>query len=67
MQSALPNAGLAAVGWRSSRTHIIKARRIIGGASFGPEALKIVGQTFDEAWADIAGNFAEGAQTENAH
>jgi hypothetical protein len=38
----------------------------VDGASFGPEALKVIGQAFDEAWADIAGSFAEGAQTENA-
>ena len=25
--------------------------------SFGPEAMKVIGQAFDEAWASIAGNF----------
>jgi hypothetical protein len=35
----------------------MKARQLIMGASFGPETLKVIGQAFDEAWADIAGNF----------
>jgi len=35
----------------------MKARKLIGGASLGPEALKVIGQAFDEAWADIAANF----------
>jgi hypothetical protein len=35
----------------------MKARRLIDGASFGPDALKVLGQAFDEAWAQIAGNF----------
>ena len=29
----------------------------IDGASFGPEALKAMGEAFDEAWAEIAWNF----------
>jgi hypothetical protein len=29
------------------------------GASFGPEALKAVGQAFDKAWLEIAGNFGD--------
>jgi hypothetical protein len=36
----------------------MKARELIDGASFGPEALKTIGQAFDEAWLTIAGNFA---------
>ena len=35
----------------------MKARRIIDGAAFGPDALKAIGQAFDEAWEEIAGNF----------
>ena len=27
------------------------------GASFGPEALKVIGQAFDAAWVQIAGYF----------
>jgi len=37
----------------------MKAREIIEGASYGPEALKPVGRAFDEAWASIAGNFSD--------
>jgi hypothetical protein len=33
--------------------------QLIDGASYGPEALKVIGQAFDEAWRDIAGNFGD--------
>jgi len=35
----------------------MKARRLIDGASFGPDTLKVVCEAFDQAWAEIAGNF----------
>jgi len=35
----------------------MKARSLGDGAAFGPEAVKAIGQAFDEAWAEIAGNF----------
>jgi hypothetical protein len=35
----------------------MSARQLIEGASFGPETLKVVGEAFDAAWAEIAGNF----------
>ena len=35
----------------------MKARQLVDGASFGPEALKAMCQAFDEAWESIAGNF----------
>ena len=35
----------------------MEARRLIDSASFGPDTLKAIGQAFDEAWADIEGNF----------
>jgi hypothetical protein len=35
----------------------MRARQLISGASFGPEALKVIWQAFDEAWKQIAGNF----------
>jgi hypothetical protein len=35
----------------------MKAREVIDGASFGPEALKVIGQAFDAAWQSIVGNF----------
>jgi len=37
----------------------VKAKQMISGASYGPEALKVVGQAFDEAWFQIAGNFGD--------
>src|SRR5262245_47082073 len=35
----------------------MRARQLIDGASFGPDALKAIGKAFDAAWAEIAGNF----------
>jgi hypothetical protein len=35
----------------------MNARSLIDGASFGPEALKAIGQAFDQAWQEIAVNF----------
>jgi hypothetical protein len=35
----------------------IKARQLIDGASFGPEALKAIGEAFDKTWAEISANF----------
>jgi hypothetical protein len=35
------------------------ARMLIEGMALGPEALKVIGQAFDEAWAEIAGNFGD--------
>jgi hypothetical protein len=35
----------------------MNARPVIDSASFGPEALKAIGQAFDVAWCEIAGNF----------
>jgi hypothetical protein len=32
----------------------MEARKLIDGAALGPEALKAVGQAFDEAWASIS-------------
>jgi hypothetical protein len=37
----------------------MKARELIEGASYGPEALKAIGRAFDEAWVSIAGNFGD--------
>ena len=41
----------------------LKAREIFYSAALGPEALKVIGQAFDEAWASIAGNFDESPTT----
>jgi len=35
----------------------MKARRLIDGAALGPETVKAMGEAFDQAWAQIAGNF----------
>jgi len=35
----------------------MQARKLIDGASFGPDALKAIGQAFDEAWAEVAPHF----------
>jgi len=40
----------------------MKARLRIDGASFGPDALKAIGQAFDEAWQEIAGNIGSDPQ-----
>ncbi len=40
----------------------MKARRLIDGASFGPDALRAIGQAFDEAWKTIEGNFGSEPQ-----
>jgi hypothetical protein len=37
----------------------MRARALIEGASFGPDALKAIYQAFDAAWASIAGNFGD--------
>jgi hypothetical protein len=36
----------------------MRARALIDGASFGPDALKVIGQAYDLAWSEIASNFA---------
>jgi len=35
----------------------MKARHLIEGATFGPEALKVIGKAFDDAWAEIGSQF----------
>ena len=36
----------------------MRARQIIEGASYGPDQLRVLGQAFDAAWAQIAGNLS---------
>src|SRR5436190_5841419 len=43
----------------NGRVGTMKARQLIDGTSYGPDALKALGQAFDEAWASIAGNFGD--------
>jgi len=33
----------------------MSAHELIDGASFGPDTLKVIGEAFDTAWAEIAG------------
>ena len=40
----------------------MKARQLIDGAAFGRDALKVIGQAFDEAWKEVAGNFGDDPQ-----
>src|SRR5262245_19962864 len=45
----------------------MRARQLIDGAAFGPDALKAVGQAFDAAWQQIAPTFGNDPQDiENA-
>jgi len=45
----------------------MKARRLIDGGAFGPATLKALGEAFDQAWSQIAGNFGDSpTQIENA-
>jgi hypothetical protein len=37
----------------------MKARQLVVGAAFGPEALKVMTQAFDDAWQEIAGHFGD--------
>ena len=37
----------------------MRARKLIDGASFGPETVRAMGQAFDQAWAEIAGHFGD--------
>jgi hypothetical protein len=40
----------------------MKARQLIGGASFGPDDLKVIWQAFDDAWNEIAPSVTGRAQ-----
>ena len=35
----------------------MRAKQVNDGASFGPDALRVIGEAFDAAWEEIAGNF----------
>jgi hypothetical protein len=35
----------------------MRARQLIDGAAFGPEAVKAISKAFDAAWAEIAANY----------
>jgi hypothetical protein len=44
----------------------MRARELIDHAAFGPDALKVIEQAFDEAWQEIAGNFGDQQDIEAA-
>ncbi len=37
----------------------MRARRLLDGASFGPDVMKVIVQAFDAAWESIAGHFGD--------
>ena len=37
----------------------MEAWAMIEDSAFGPEAIKVIGQAFDEAWKQIAGNYSD--------
>jgi len=43
-----------------------RARVLLDGASLGPDTLKSLGTAFDNAWAEIAGQFQDSTQREAA-
>jgi hypothetical protein len=53
-------SGIAGVGGLLAplKDKAMKAAKILAGCTYGPEALKIIGKAFDDAWADIAELFA---------
>ena len=40
------------------RAELREPQPLIDTASFGPEALKVIGEAFDEAWTEIANNYS---------
>ena len=42
----------------SKNTVVMRARQLLDGASFGPDALRVIDVAFDAAWVEIAGNFS---------
>jgi hypothetical protein len=44
----------------------MSARQLFDGASFGPKTLRALGEAFDAAWVEIAGNFCDPADIETA-
>jgi hypothetical protein len=45
-----------------SASGAMKARKLISDMALGPEALKVIGHAFNEAWQEIAGNFGSDPQ-----
>ena len=53
LTSGVGNLSLGCAGLARGGDHM-KARRIVGGATFAPDVLKVISRAFDEAWAEIA-------------
>ena len=47
-------------------TRRMKARQLIRSVTFGPDALKAIGQAFDDAWMEIAPNVSARAKAVDA-
>jgi hypothetical protein len=45
---------VSVVAWGATNMNV---RQLIEGASFGPDALKVIGRAFESAWAQIEANF----------
>lgn len=53
------------VVWQAAQgigRRVVKARRLIESSLFAPQTLHVLFQAFDQAWAEIAGNFGDDAQ-----
>ena len=44
----------------------MKARTLLAGAMFGPEALRVIGEAFDGSWSEISHHFEGDPQIEEA-
>ena len=44
----------------------MEPRELIDKASFGPDALKVIYQAFDDAWSEIATDYSRGAEADAA-
>ena len=42
------------------------ARKLIAGASYGGDTLRMIGRAFDDAWGEVAQNYASPRATEAA-
>ena len=45
----------------------MKAQQLLSSTVHDPEALKVVFEAFDSAWADVKGNYAPGEHEEARH
>jgi hypothetical protein len=60
------HAYLAGSKLQPSMGKAMNAGELIDQASFGPDALKVINQAFDDAWSERAADFNPGAQAEAA-